>query len=73
MYEDSATQASSSSLTWLVKGAVFRNYHHVNSNALVTSLLRSQSKVKAVTSVVLDNEKDPGGSWVGRLLLVHWI
>ena len=62
MTEDGATQASPAGLTGLVKGAVLGNYHHVNSDAMVTGLFCSQSKVEAVAGVVLHNEKDSGGS-----------
>lgn len=62
MYEDGATQASPAGLTGLVKGAVLGNYHHVNGDAVVTALLRSQAKVEAVAGVVLHNEEDSGGS-----------
>lgn len=58
VYEDGATQASPPSLTRVVEGAVLSNYHHVNSDTVITSLFRSQSEVEAITSVVLHNEKD---------------
>lgn len=63
VYEDGATQAPPPGLTGLVEGAVIGNYHHVDSDAVVTGLFGSQSKVQAVTGVVLHDEKDPGSSW----------
>lgn len=71
VYEDGATQASSAGLAGLVKRTVISNYHHVNSHTLVTGLLRSQSKVEAVTGVILHNQEDPRGSW-GRTERFNW-
>lgn len=70
VYEDGATQASPPGLTGFVKGAVLGNYHHVNSNAVVTGLLRSQSKIEAIAGVVLHDEKDSRGSCGGRRAVI---
>lgn len=66
VYEDGATQAPPPSLTGLVEGAVLCNYHHVNSDAVVTGLLCSQSKVEAVAGVVLHDDKHSGGPCGGK-------
>lgn len=66
VYEDGATQAPPTGLTGLVEGAVLCHYHHVNNDAVVTGLLCSQSKVEAVTGVVLHDDKHSGGSCGGR-------
>lgn len=70
MYEEGATQASPPGLTGVVEGAVLGNYHHVDSDAVITGLLCSQSEVEAVAGVVLHNEKDSRGSCVGRKVVI---
>lgn len=65
VYEDGATQASPPSFTRLVKGAVLCNYHHVNGDTVITGLLCSQTKIEAVTGVVLYNEQDSRSSCLG--------
>lgn len=61
MYEEGATQASPPGLAGAIKGAVLSNYHHVNSHAVITGLLRGQSEVEAVAGVVRHNEEDSRG------------
>lgn len=70
MYEDGATQASPPGLTGSVKGAVLGDNHHVDSDAVVTGLLCSQSEVETIAGVVLHDEKDPGGSCGGRRVII---
>lgn len=64
--EDGATQASSTSLTWALKGAVLGDDHHVSSHAAIAGLLCRQSKVEAVAGVVFHNEEDSRSSCLGR-------
>lgn len=63
MYKNGATQAPPPGLTGAVEGAILSNYHHVHSDAMVTGLFCSQSKVEAIAGVVLHDEEDPRGSW----------
>lgn len=69
VYEDGATQASPPSLTGVVESTVLSHRHHVNRHAVITGLLCSQSKVEAVTCVVLHNEQDTRRSCVRRKVL----
>lgn len=66
VYEDGAAQASPPRLAGSVEGAVLGNDHHVDGDAAVAGLLGGQAEVEAVAGVVLDNEKDPGGSCEGE-------
>ena len=65
VYEHGTTQAPPPSLAGALKGAVVGDDHHSDGDAAVTGLLGGQAEVKAVSGVVLHNEKDPRRSCRG--------